>query len=206
MKFQEGQVYHVFNQGNNRKRIFFEDENYLYFLRKFRKYLLPYSDILCYCLMPNHFHLLLMPNEKAAKPSKAIKPLTINNSNDSAEYDNQEKLSQAIGTMLSSYSKAVNRRYQRSGSLFRGKTKVKDGWIDEVISVEGKNKELFFRPDNDHALQCFHYIHQNPVKANLVTKATVWVYSSARDYAGLRNGTLCNLALGREMLGILNKG
>ena len=195
-KFHSNQVFHIFNQGNNRQQIFFEDENYLYFLRKTRKFLLPYVDIICYCLMPNHFHFLIVPNDNASKPGKAIKP-----SVNEGSAIHQEKLSQSIGTLLSSYTKAINNKYNRSGSLFRIKTKVKDGWIGEVISVEGKNKELFFRPENDYAIQCFHYIHENPVKANLVANSTDWKYSSARDYAGLRDGTLCNKALAYEILG-----
>lgn len=61
-KFHVNQIYHVFNQGNNRQKIFLEHENYLFFLRKVRKYLIPYCDFLCYCLMPNHFHFLIVPN------------------------------------------------------------------------------------------------------------------------------------------------
>lgn len=197
-KFQEGQVFHVFNQGNNRQPIFFEDENYLHFLRKIRKFLLPFTDILCYCLMPNHFHLLIVPNKHAGEPAKAVKPSVYH-----GKYVHQEKLSQATGSLLSTYTQSINKIYKRSGSLFRANTKVKDGWIDEVISVEGKNKNLFFRSDNDYALQCFYYIHENPVKANLVKKTTDWIYSSARDYAGMRNGTLCNQTLAREILGIV---
>jgi len=201
MKFQTDQIYHVFNQGNNRTQIFFEEENYLFFLRKIRKYLLPYTDILCYCLMPNHFHFLIMPNIYGLEPGTALKPGSkYSSSNKENVY--QEKLSQYLGILLSSYTKAINLRYHRSGSLFREKTKVKDGWIDGAITIDGKYKDLFFRPDNDYAVRCFHYIHENPVKANLVKVATDWPYSSARDYAGLRNGTLCNQRLGRELLGV----
>ncbi|PZF73973.1 hypothetical protein DN068_06445 [Taibaiella soli] len=41
-----------------------------------------------------------------------------------------------------------------------------------------------------------HYIHQNPIRAGLVNRLEDWEYSSFKDYAGLRNGTLCN----KEML------
>jgi len=215
MKYHPNQIYHVFNQGNNRERIFFEEENYRYFLEKVRKYLLPLADLLCYCLMPNHFHFLLVPNEKAGEPSAAVKPrgklegtLGVKQLEGTSEvpsnlsYDRQERLSQAIGTLLSSYTKAVNKKYNRSGSLFRGKTKVKDGWIDEVITVDGPNRHLFFRAENDYARQCFAYIHQNPVQAGLVQTTTDWPYSSASDYAGLRNETLCNQALASMLLGL----
>jgi len=204
MKYSPNQIYHVFNQGNNKQKIFFEEKNYIFFLKKIRKHILPYADILCYCLMPNHFHLLLTPNKEASSPSKAIKPrnkygLAAPIIKDKG-LDHQEKLSQSIGTLLSSYTKAINKAYNRSGSLFRGKTKVKNEWAEGWITVDGSNKHLFFRKNNDYARQCFHYIHENPVKAKLSELATDWPYSSAQDYAGLRSGTLCNQILAKKVL------
>jgi len=58
MLFESGHIYHIYNQGNNRQRIFFKRENYLFFLEKIKNHVLPYADILAYCLMPNHFHLM----------------------------------------------------------------------------------------------------------------------------------------------------
>lgn len=200
MKFEEKQIYHVFNQGNNRQQIFFEAENYWFFTRKIQRYISPYAHVLCYCLMPNHFHLLLAPNSFAAAPSKAVKPRhKWGEQRAMLNDDRQENLSRAIGTLLSSYTKAVNKRYNRSGSLFRGKTKVKSNLIEGPITVEGPNRHQFFLPENSYARTCFHYIHQNPVKAGLVRKATDWSYSSAQAYAGLRSENLCNQELARQL-------
>jgi len=55
MDFIENNIYHVYNQGNNRQRIFFTYDNQVYFLDKIRKHILPYADILAWCLMYNHF-------------------------------------------------------------------------------------------------------------------------------------------------------
>ena len=74
MKYEPNQIYHLYNQGNNKEPIFFNKENYLFFLQKMRKHLHPYVDILCYCLMPNHFHWLIYTNQAACLPSKAVKP------------------------------------------------------------------------------------------------------------------------------------
>ncbi len=52
-----GLFYH--NRGNNRGPIFTEERNYYYFLDLMRKYLLPILDLYAYCLLPNHFHLLI---------------------------------------------------------------------------------------------------------------------------------------------------
>lgn len=49
--------------------------------------------------------------------------------------------------------------------------------------------------DKNYGYTTFQYIHQNPLKANLVTKLEDWEFSSLTDYAGLRNGNLCNKEL-----------
>lgn len=63
MHFEPNTIYHIYNQGNNRQRIFFKHENYLFFLKKAREYVSPYADFLCYCLMPNHFDWLVYVRE-----------------------------------------------------------------------------------------------------------------------------------------------
>ena len=184
MHFEQNLIYHIYNQGNNKEPIFFQERNYLYFLRKMRKHLLPHVNFLCYCLMPNHFHFLVV----VVNPSIQLK-------------DNKtRRLNESIGLMLRSYTRAINRQEQRVGALFRPRTKAKNGWIDEFITVGSKHEHLLFKPDNDYARTCFQYIHNNPVEAGLVTKSEKWQYSSASDYAGLRNGTLCNQVLAKELL------
>ena len=59
MYFESGGIYHIYNQGNNRQVIFYNRKNYLFFLRKIRTHILPFADILAWCLMPNHFHLMV---------------------------------------------------------------------------------------------------------------------------------------------------
>lgn len=54
-----GSYYHIFNRGINRQLFFFQDRNYSYFLYLIKRYLIDYVDILAYCLLPNHFHLVI---------------------------------------------------------------------------------------------------------------------------------------------------
>ena len=222
MKYEPQTIYHIYNQGNNHQPIFFQEKNYIFFLNKMRTHLLPHVEILCYCLMPNHFHWLVYTKESACLPSNAVKPRQLLNGGVSSlkqkdssksggdsksppDYstrnskDYQQNLSHAIGILLSSYTRAINKQEGRDGSLFRKETKSKNGIIDGFITIEGKNKNLFFKPDNHYAATCFNYIHQNPVKANLCKKPEDWRYSSASDYAGLRNGTLCNQDLAKRL-------
>ena len=59
MFFESNHIYHIYNQGNNHQRIFFNRHNYLFFLKKIREHISPYADVLAWCLMPNHFHLMV---------------------------------------------------------------------------------------------------------------------------------------------------
>ena len=57
--FQSGEYCHLYNRGVNHQRIFFEPENYLFFLRRLREYLVPVLEVVAYCLIPTHYHLLV---------------------------------------------------------------------------------------------------------------------------------------------------
>ena len=103
-------------------------------------------------------------------------------------------LARKLGTLLSSYTQAINKELHRTGSLFQQKTKAKD---------LGQSKFTPYpRYKRSYAETCFSYIHLNPVKARLVRKPEDWEFSSFRDLAGLRNGTLCNKRLVFEILNI----
>ena len=62
MQFESDHIYHIFNRGNNSQKIFFSDENYHFFLQKLKRQILPFADVLAWCLMPNHFHLMIYVN------------------------------------------------------------------------------------------------------------------------------------------------
>jgi putative transposase len=193
MAYEANVAYHIYNQGNNGQKIFFKEENYLFFLKKMRAHLLPMGSLLAYCLMPNHFHWLFWVGDEGAK---------IFEGKGAAAYVPRDRLSHSIGGLLSSYTRAINIQNSASGSLFRAKTRHKNGLLDRFITtgttVHG-GRNLGAGMDNDYLATAFEYIHQNPVKAGLAQAATDWPFSSARDYAGLRNGTLCDRAFAREL-------
>ncbi len=98
---EEGNCYHLFNRGNNKGNIFYEHQNYVFFLRQFLKYLSPHVDVFAYCLMPNHFHLFIRINEVT-------------------------EFEMGIKNFFISYSKAINKRYSRVGHLFQGRYKLQE--------------------------------------------------------------------------------
>ncbi len=52
-------TYHIYNRANGNESLFFREDNYLYFLEKYKEYISPVAETFCYCLMPNHFHFLI---------------------------------------------------------------------------------------------------------------------------------------------------
>lgn len=171
MEFRENHMYHLYNRGNRRQPIFLKEANYIFFLKKVRKFISPHCEIMNYCLMPNHFHFLIYADYRTVQTRKI------------GLYE-RNVLSEGIKNLLSSYAQAINKQQNATGSLFQQNTKAK----------------CVFDGTNNYAVTCMHYIHQNPLKAGLVKKMEDWLYSSFRDYAGHRNGTLSNKALFFEML------
>ena len=107
--------------------------------------------------------------------------------------------------MLRSYTNAINKQENRSGALFRKNTKAEcincpNGISPSFIKKEGITQLQISNPEKEYPLICFNYIHNNPVKANLVHKASDWEFSSAQDYAGIRNGMLINKELANEYI------
>jgi REP element-mobilizing transposase RayT len=113
----------------NRGKIFLEEENYFFFLRKVVRLLLPILDVSAYCLMPNHYHLLVVVKE-------------ISKVDQTSEVDETSEVSlmvsRAMMKLSVSYTKAVNHRYDRVGPLFQGASLLdiftsirwKLGWFD----------------------------------------------------------------------------
>lgn len=107
--------------------------------------------------------------------------------------------------MLASYTRAVNKQENRTGSLFRDKTKAEcincpTGVTPSFITKNGVTQITVSNPEKEYPQVCFNYIHQNPIKAKLVKHETDWVYSSAKDYAGMRNGKLINKDVAKKYI------
>lgn len=128
--FRQNSYYHIYNCGIENRRIFENDQDYQTFIRYLKIYLTPVeilakvepslrkhliknnlsSDVklLAYCLMPNHFHLLIWQKSKDAA-SRLMRALT------------------------TAYSMYFNKRYNRQGSLFQGIYKASKPETDQQL-------------------------------------------------------------------------
>lgn len=139
------EYYHLYNRSNNNERVFKQEENYRFFLDRYKHHLGSLVDTAAYCLMPTHFHFLVR-----------------------IRTDHTDLVRTKIGILLSAYTKAINRRFHRHGSLFQEHTKASHvGTPGYLLSVAA-------------------YIHRNPVRAGLVRRMEDWRYSSYREYAQCR--------------------
>ena len=171
--FVHGSTYHIYNRGNNRQVVFFEAGNYVYFLRGVRKYLLPAVDVIAYCLMPTHYHLLVRVKDLEKQTSEVfLDPEQTSEVLKTSEVS----VSKAMMRLSVSYTKAINKRFCRTGSLFEGTFQAKH------------------IAHSRHLLHLCRYIHGNPVKDGLVPDPGDWQYSNYLEWIGERDGSLVDRA------------
>jgi len=148
LTWQKGMYYHIYNRGVSKVTILHEATNFLFVIRKIREYSQAnHISIIAYCLMPNHYHLLV-------------------------RQDGQEPAGNLPQSVFNSYSKAYNKMYSHSGTIFEGRFRAK------VIQT------------SSHLFHLCRYIHGNPVKDGLVADPTDWPYSNYLEWIGERNDSL----------------
>ncbi len=167
-------VFHVYNRSNDRQALFVDDFNYQYFLKKAITCLKGAAHVVGYCLMPNHFHFLLVAKHKILvdlSPTNKVLPRLPT-----------DEISEAIRQLLMGFTKGYNATYNITGSRFQQHTRCKYHHLGLA-----------------HGLA---YVHQNPVAANLVSHPSEWGYSSYNEYAALIDlpDSVCNLQLGKKLI------
>ena len=130
--------FHIYNCGNNKENLFIDEDNYIYFLSLIKKHLLNSMDLLSYCLLKNHFHLIVKTNPN--EPDR--------------------NLSRAFSNLFNAYAKAINKRYQRSGSLFKDRF--------SRIKIE----------DETYLRSLIVYVHTNPTHHGFTTDFKSYKFSS----------------------------
>ena len=143
-----GQTYHIYSRGNNGENLFFEERNYPYFLRLYGEHIHPIAETYAYCLLKNHFHVLVRLRGEEEVAGLAVQAAV------------RRRPSQSFSNLLNAYTRSVNQRYGRTGSLFERpfgrKLVTSDGYLSRLVI----------------------YIHRNPQKHRFVADFREWLYSS----------------------------
>ncbi|HLP64762.1 hypothetical protein [Flavobacterium sp.] len=148
-----GQYYHIYNRGNNGNDLFFEPDNYTYFLRLYAKYIVPIAETYAWCLLKNHFHILVRIKDKN---EIITSDLTYNTTDRPKTIEPYRQFSH----LFNAYTQAINKRHRRTGSLFERKFERKQ------VTSEQYLKQLIF------------YIHNNPVHHGFASKIELYTWSS----------------------------
>ncbi|OQX98726.1 MAG: hypothetical protein B6I24_04450 [Bacteroidetes bacterium 4572_128] len=150
--------YHIYNRANGSENLFLNEDNYLFFLKKYNFHITPIANTIAYCLMPNHIHFAIQIKSeyilKNLKKFKNLRGLNIS-----------KKLSQQFSNLFNSYTKAFNKQQNRKGSLFISNFKRKE--------ITNKN---YFK-------EIIHYIHFNPVHHGFVKDLRDWKFSSFEAFS-----------------------
>ncbi|MBN2093872.1 MAG: transposase [Candidatus Zambryskibacteria bacterium] len=158
--FSIGEIYHVYNRGVNKEKIFLTQKDYNVFLQRLKENLFPHLvdnkkllwskrrrkilppnsfDLIAYCLMPNHFHLLIQQKTELS-------------------------ITKLLSKICTSYSMCFNRVNKRVGTIFQDRFKA--------ILIE----------NNEQLLWTSYYIHKNPIEAKLVKDLNDYRWSSYKEY------------------------
>ena len=148
-----GNYYHIYNRGNNGIDVFLDNDSYYHFLRLYAKYVEPIAETFAWCLLKNHFHLLVRIKDKNEIDENQ---LTYNTTEKPKVIDPSRQFSH----LLNAYTQAINKRHNRTGSLFETTFERK------LVTNEKYLQQLIF------------YIHNNPVHHGFVKQMSLYPWSS----------------------------
>lgn len=169
-KLQPNSSYHIFNHANGFENIFIEDENYRFFLDKYNQYILPIAETYAYCLLPNHFHLVVRIRRREVL-EEVFRAYNFSKVQNIGKVENSEKIevtdnmieyyiSKQFANLFSCYTQSFNKVNKRRGSLF-----LKNFRREPI-----KNKAYF--------MNAVIYTHRNPVHHAFCDRYTDWSYTS----------------------------
>jgi len=170
--FEYGYVYHIYTHANGKDLIFREDENYKYFLSKILKYILPIAEIYAYCLMPNHFHLLIR----------------FKDSNQILNEDEHKYLMKQFSNLLNGYAKAYNKKYNRKGSLFLDFLKRKkvgdEKYLIKLLHYIHNNpvNHRFVEDINDWKYSSYHSYINLAKESKIERKEMMQYFDTIKDF------------------------
>lgn len=151
--------YHIYNRGTNGENVFVEERNYAHFLKLYQKHIEPICDLFAYCMLRNHFHMMVRVKSKEDIQQSAGASETPGVSKEE-EPLGPDYASRQFSNFFNAYAKAVNKAYGRTGSLFQ----------HPFGRVPITSERQFWN--------VIAYIHQNPQKHKFVDDFRDWRYSS----------------------------
>jgi len=182
--------YHIFNHANGFENVFEEPENYRFFLERYADYISPIAETYAYCLMPNHFHLVIRIRKREVIEELIRRKLSTTSNNNETIFSKVERnfgkdsynnfgkdsssknelqitdvdiekfLSKQFSNLFSSYTQSFNKYRHRRGSLF----------------IKNFKREAIL--DKEHFITSILYTHRNPIHHGFRTRYDEWTHCS----------------------------
>lgn len=159
-EYEAGAYYHIYNRGVEKRLIFLDDQDYKTFLSYLKFYLTDPDlqgdssqvaispskklknyqkeiNLLCYCLMPNHFHLLIHQNSETA-------------------------INYFMRSLSTKYVRYFNTRYKRVGHLFQDtykavKIEAENQWVHLSKYIHRNPQEILACEETPRRLSEYKY-------------------------------------------------
>ncbi len=192
--------YHIYNHANGDENLFREQKNYEYFLEKYKQHISPIAETIAWCLMPNHFHLLVKiktEEEIVAAFSSANPPSTFSSSTfppstfpkfQTLEKLGLEKLELEKLKRLEKFKK-LETLEGKSNFLSKQFANFFSSYTQSFNKVYGRRRSLFLKNfkrkeivDENYLLNLILYIHLNPVKHGFTNKVLDWNWHSYASF------------------------
>ena len=170
-----GKFYHIFNHAVGSEKLYRNDENYNYFLKKFNEYISSIASTFSYVLIPNHFHFLIEIKSRVEiyeyyvflelkKEIPKVKPEN--------ELDFDKFVMQQFSNFFNCYTKSFNKKHNRKGALF----------------IDYLRRTLV--SDEEYLRNIVMYIHQNPIHHKICNRLEDWKYSSYNSFLSQKSTIL----------------
>ncbi|SIQ56031.1 hypothetical protein SAMN05880574_11652 [Chryseobacterium sp. RU37D] len=195
MKIRESHLehdrfYHIFNRGVNSKLTFLSDENFNFFLRKTKTYILPYFEIYAYCLMSNHFHFILKAKSEID---------TSVNFKEVGLHSEESFFSKAISKLISSYTQSFNKVYQRSGPVFE--SPFKRILIDSEEYLRNLIIYIHQNPNNFHQYKFSSYLAViSNAETNIQREKVIELFGDLNNFIGCHQVNFNNVDLNKNFV------
>lgn len=166
--------YHVYNRGINGENIFKQERNYAYFLQRYAYQIAPIAETYAYCLLKNHFHVLIKTKSESEIKANCLKqkedaPKSISSTQDrSASWH----ISNQFAKLFNGYSQAVSKAVGRTGGLF-----------EEPFRRIHVDSDAYFT-------FMIHYIHFNSQKHGFVDDFRDYPHSSYHSHLSAKTTQL----------------
>lgn len=166
---QSESFYHIYNCGIDREKLFKEERNYPYFLQKYATYIEPVASTYAYCLLGNHFHLLI----KTRSEIDILNYVMSKNSHAEKIIDKPIywHISNGFASLFKSYTQSINKAYSRTGRLFEEPFRRifvdSSTYFTQLIYYIRSNpqKHIFIKDFRDYPHSLYHtHISTSPTK------------------------------------------